>query len=270
MECSVVEDKLYEYIYGELNDIAAYEIEEHLSSCGKCRIEYQELKKLLIDDMTELIELKEKIEVPQNLSYKIKSSISRKPRPSFIKYAIAACIVFSLIFTTPVLAYYIIQSTPLDKYMDLDKGVIVDFEEGQGQLVQKSSTMSNVTLTVDGIIRKSDKTTILFTLKVPKDQYINYGVPVSSGFNIVTAKDQFGKIYRMKGASLTVKSVNEDGEAKCIYDVEPIYFWAYKLDIRVTAIELGQYSDSTSMEKVKNIYGNWNVSFYVNRSSSGR
>lgn len=265
MECSMVSDKIYEYIYKELDEETTFEIKNHLENCSKCHSEYIELKKLLIDNMSDLIDLKYNIKTPEDLPFKIRSSIKPNIRLNFIKYAAAACILFTLIFTTPVLAYYIIQSTPLEKYLDLDKGIIVNFEEGKGQLVQKSSTMNDITLTVDGIIPRKDRTTILFTIKVPKSIKVNYGIPVV-GTNELTVMDQFGIKYRMKGGAVTVKSVNQDGEAKCIYDVEPLNFWAYKLNIRVTAIELGYFNEKElSSEKIKNAYGNWNIKLYINR-----
>lgn len=109
--------------------------------------------------------------------------------------------------------------------------------------------------------------TILFTIKVPKEKNINYGMPLT-GINELTVTDQFGFKYRVGGGSLTVKSVNEDGEAKCIFDVEPIKFWAYKLNVRVTSLELGYYDGKNTPEQVKNAYGNWNVSFYIDRSNN--
>jgi hypothetical protein len=263
-----VSDKIYEYIYGELDKDASEQIEKHLGGCAVCRNKYIELKKLLIDDMAALNEVKNKIEVPPGLNLKIRRSIQPRRRWNFAKYTIAACIALTLLFTTPVLAYYIIQSTPLDKYVELDSGVTVDFEEGKGQLIQKSSTVHDITMTVDGMIRRKDRTTMLLTIKVPKDEQINYGVPLD-GFNSLTVEDQFGVKYQPKGSVGTLKSVNEDGEAKFIYDIEPIGFWAYKLNLRITAIELGKYNDKSSIDIVKNSYGSWNVNFYVNRSRGG-
>jgi len=264
MECSQVADKLYEYIYGELNEDNAAIIKDHLNSCSKCMNEYMELKKLLIDQMEPLKKLKNSIEVPEDLSFKVRSRLKYKFKFNFSKYALAACIIFSLIFASPVLAYYIIDFTPLERYIELDRGIIVDFEEGRGQLIEKSSTMQGITLTVDGIIPKKDRTSILFTVKVPKGDGINYGMP-AEGLGAITVTDQFGTKYRFQGGSLTLKSVNEDGEARCIYDMEPLKFWSYKLNIRVTAIELGFYDEISYGKKVKNAYGNWNVSFYIDR-----
>lgn len=264
MECSLVSDKLYEFIYGELDERTSSEIEKHIENCTNCRHEYMELKKLLVDDMKYLVNLKESIKTPEGLPLKIRSSMRPGFRFNFVKYAAAACLLLALTFTTPVLAYYIIQSTPLEKYIELDSGIIVDFEEGQGQLVQKSSTMNNITMTVDGIIPKKDRTTILFTIKVPKDTAVNYGMPLS-GLNVITVTDQFGITYRMTGGAATVKSVNEDGEAKCIYDVDPLGFWAYKLNIRMTAIELGYFDGNEFSSTSKNSYGNWNISFYLKK-----
>ena len=267
MDCNLVQDKLYEYIYNELDENTLLIIKSHIENCPGCEMEYMDLKKLLIEDIPKLISLKDTIKVPPELEFKVRSLIKPKLKFNFARYAVAACILLALVAATPALAYYIIQSTPLDKYVELQSGIIVDFEEGRGQLVQKSSTMQGITLTVDGIIPKKDRSTILFTIKAPKEGNINYGMP-DLGHNVITVQDQFGISYRMQSSAITVKSVNEDGEAKCILDVSPIGFWAYKLNVRVTAIELGHYD--TKMEKIKNVYGNWNVSFYVNKSDGKR
>lgn len=269
MECSHVTDKLYEYIYDELDDIQKVRIEEHLKNCTSCSGSYLKLKKLLVDDAEGLIKLRDNIAPPCDLNSRIEAMIKPKAHMKYVKYIAAACILLMLTFSTPVLAYYVMQMPPIDKYVDLDNSIIVDFDEGRGQLVQKSCTMNNITFTVDGIIRKKDTTSILFTIKVPKDKNINYGIPEDS-FDVVTVTDQFGTRYRSTGSSLTVKSVNEDGEAKCIYDITPLKFWSYKLHIRMTAIELGYYEENKTIDKVKNVYGNWNVSFYINRSNSWR
>lgn len=268
MECSKVKDILYEYIYNELNEADKNIVSSHIENCNSCNASYIELKNLLIDDMQDLILVKNKINVPIDINKKIISKLNKKSKLyklNISKYLIAACLLISLIFSTPVLAYYITQVTPIQKYIELDDGVIKNFEEGKGQLIEKSYTMNNITLTVDGLIQNSDTTSILLSIKVPKDNNINYGLPTSS-LGSIKIYDQFGFNYRVKSGSMSVKSVNNNGEAQCIFDIERIKFWSYKLNIRLTAIELGNFiEDTQTINQKKNAYGNWHLSFYINR-----
>jgi hypothetical protein len=75
MECKNVADNLYEYIYEELDENTCNEIRKHLEGCESCRLEYEELKQLLINDARTLFKLKESIEIPIDLAVKVRSSI---------------------------------------------------------------------------------------------------------------------------------------------------------------------------------------------------
>lgn len=266
MECTWVSDKLYEYIYDEIDEQEKQEIERHLHECPSCQNQYEKLKKLLVDDAAMLLEFRETIEVPADLRYRVKSSLSRKARMNPLKYVLAACLMLSLFFTTPVFAYYVTQIPAIEKYVDIDDGSIADFQEGRGQLVGKSDTLKGITFTIDGIVPKEDRATILFTIKVPKDENTNFALP-SSSFSSFTVTDQFGYKYRVSSGGGSVKSVNENGEATFIYDIEPgLHFWSYKLHVRLTALELGYYDGKEWVPTdEKYAYGNWNVSFYIKR-----
>jgi hypothetical protein len=280
MLCNEVKELLYEYIYEELSESDKIKIEEHLLICDSCRKEYDVLKSLLIDDMSEWSDVKEQIKMPDELSLKLKAKLNKSRTLSLPRLGAAACLLIILFYTIPVAAYYIVENTSLNKYLTFDKGLVKYVEEGKVQVVEESSTMKNITFRVDGIIRKSDRTTILYTVKVPKDGEIDYAL-TSSAFNTVTVQDQFGYKYQSMGGAITVESANEDGEATGIMDFEPLKDWAYKLNIRVTALKGGKLIPLTEeeikeqgpnimfqyeMQKEKNIYGKWEVNFFINRS----
>lgn len=186
--------------------------------------------------------------------------------------------IFFLLTTAPAAAYYINQNSLLEKYKDIDPQIVKEFENKEGQLIGKSSTIKDITLTVDGIINEEHRTAILFTTKLPKQNDINYAMPVMS-LNVITIQDQFGKKYRSDGASWTLRTANEDGEVKGVMYIEPLEPWAVRLNIRVTAMEIGklavenvsvdkednnlQGSREYKADKYKNVYGSWKVSFYV-------
>jgi hypothetical protein len=279
MLCDEVKDWLYEYIYEELDEKKKTEIEVHLDKCDNCRRTYKELKALLIEDMEELIQLKEQIVIPKELSKKVERRLNRNLLTTLPRYAAAACIALIMFYTVPVAAYYIVQISPLDKYIAFDNGIIKEYEQGKGQLVQKSGTMKDITFTVDALIRKKDKTILLFTAKVPTGGNINYAMPLMDS-RVITVKDQFGIKYRTEGSAMTLRSVNEDGEVKAIMYIEPLKFWAYKLSINITGMETGRMevrktessaADDKGLEydvqKYKNVYGSWKVDFYIDRSN---
>jgi hypothetical protein len=273
MECKNIAENLYEYIYEELDENTCNEIRKHLEGCENCHSEYEEVKQLLINDARTLFKLKESIEIPIDLTGKVRSSIQTRIKSNRIKYIIAVCLVFMFLYTAPVFAYYAVQIFPFEKYINfLDKDMIKDFKEGRGQVIGKSSTMNGATFTVDGMIKRGSNYNIIFTIKVPKTNEYNYGMP-PGGFNIITVQDQTGKKYRVGSASGTSERALDEGEFQYIFEVdEPISFWSFKLNVRITAIELGYTNENENryFEKYKNIYGNWNVSFYINRSLNQR
>lgn len=276
MLCDEVRELLYEYIYGELEEEKKIAVQEHMKNCSNCEKEYDELKVLLIDDMKAFSEAKDNISMPSDLPLKVKNKLFGTPIIRYSRFAAAACFLVFLFYAVPVVAYYAIENTALSKYIIFDKGLIQDMEKGRIQLVDKSATLKDITLRVDGIIKKSDRTTILLTAKVPEGMDIDYAYP---SFNTITVMDQLGSTYRHMGSAGTLKSAKEDGEFTMILDVEPLKFWAYKLTLRVTALEVGilEKKAETSKEdkdqfnytvkKEKDVYGSWEVDFYIDRSN---
>jgi len=273
MECNMVAEYLYEYIYNELNRDTYTAVKEHLESCGKCRTEYDELKQLLIDNANPLHKLKESIEIPDDLACKAKNAVLRRVKTRPFKYLIAACMTIVLLYTAPVFAYYAASIFPFEQYIGfLDKDMVKEFKEGRGQVIGRSSTMSKVTFTVDGMVKTDDKFIVIFTIKVPITDEYNYGMPVG-GFDVITVQDQFGKKYRIGSAEGSNERATDEGEFQYMFEIdEPLSFWSYKLNIRLTAIELGHSNpgENKYFAKYKNIYSDWNVSFYINRSLNRR
>jgi hypothetical protein len=138
-------------------------------------------------------------------------------------------------------------------------------------MIEKSSTMKDITFTVDAIINKKDSTLILFTVKLPVDQGINYAMP-SFGIDSIMVQDVLGIKYRHMSSGMTLRSVNEDGEIKGILNVEPLKFYVSSLTVRITAMEVGNMTVDKKdneieydVKKKKNIYGKWQVKFGVHK-----
>jgi hypothetical protein len=271
MLCADVNDMLYEYIYGELDEIKTREIKKHLNECDECRSEYEKLKVLLIDDMEDFVKAAEVIKAPENLQKKIESKVNFNLWRMLPRVVTAACLAIFLFYSVPVAGYYIVQNSPLDKYIDFENRIEKEYEEGIGQLVEKSSTMKEITFTVDAVIRKEDKTIILYTVKVPPGEDINYAMPESSS---ITIEDQFGMTYDRRSGVTTLRNANEDGETMAILEIEPLYFWSYKLKLRITGMETGflvpleepEKKTHYQIEKHKDVYGKWEVEFFINKS----
>lgn len=277
MLCDEAREMFYELIYDELKDENKIVLQEHIESCSSCMKEYKELKLLLIDDMEEIIDLVEEIKMPEMLSLKIKHSIKKRVTKKFFRYAAAACMIFILICGIPVAAQYIIGNSFLDKYKQLDPNIASKYSNYKGEMVEKSTTMKNITFTVDAIIKKSDNTIILFTVKLPMNDEINYAMPPSD-MGVIAMQDQFGRTYQSMSSAITLQSVTDDGEIKAIMDFEPLKPYVTNLTVRITAMELGKMTVTTKeksneqtkeaelqydIKKKKNVYGTWQVKFRV-------
>lgn len=271
MLCDEVKDRLYEFIYDELNDEKTRELKEHINNCPSCKKEYQQLKVLLVDDMKEFVDISEDIQIPNELSLKVKDSIKRRGIKKFSRYATVACMIFILIWGIPVAAQYIIEGSFLDKYKQLDPDIASKYNNDKGEMIEKSSTMKDIKFTVDAIINKKESTTILFTVKVGKNVTTNYAMPII-GMNSITIQDQLGIRYRHISSGITLQSVNKDGEIKAIMEVEPLKFYVTNLTVRITAMEVGNMTIITKdnelqydVKKKRNVYGTWQVKFRVHK-----
>jgi hypothetical protein len=271
MLCDEAKDRLYEFIYNELTAKKASEVKEHIDNCPRCKKEYEELKQLLINDMEEFTDLTEEIKIPNGLSIKIVDSIKKSGIRKFSKYAVAACMIFILIGGIPAAAQYIKSGSFLDKYKQLDPEIASIYSNDNGEMIEKSSTMKDITFTVDAIINKKDSTLILFTVKAPNGKGVNYATP-PFGTDSITVQDVLGKIYFTTGSAMTFRSVNKDGEIKAIMEIEPLKFYVSSLTVRVTAIEVGNMTVDKKdneieydVKKKKNIYGTWQVKFGVHK-----
>ena len=221
--------------------------------------------------MKDFIDLTEEIQMPNELSLKIKDSIKSRGIRKFSRYAIVACMIFILIWGIPVAAQYIMEGSFLDKYKQLDPDIASKYSNDKGEMIEKSSTMKDITFTVDAIINNKDSTTILFTVKVDKNQGINYAMPILD-MNVITVQDELGIKYRNKSSGMTLQSVNKDGEIKAIMEVEPLKFYVTSLTVRITAMEVGNMTVITKdnelqydVKKKRNIYGTWQVKFRVHK-----
>ncbi|WP_291634912.1 anti-sigma factor [Clostridium sp.] len=271
MLCDEVKDRLYEFIYDELDNEKTSELREHINNCSNCRKEYDKLKLLLIDDMKEFANLAEEIQMPQELSLKVVNTIKSRGIKKFSRYATAVCMIFVLVWGIPVAAQYIVGNSFLDKYKQLDPDIATKYSNYKGEMIEKSSTMKDTTFTVDAIINKLDSTTILFTVKADKKKGTNYAMPVLDR-NTITFQDQLGIKYRHIGSGITLRSVNDDGEIKAIMEIEPLKFYVTGLTVRITAMEVGNMTVTTKdselqydVKKKRNIYGNWQVKFRVHK-----
>lgn len=268
MHCDEVKNLLYEYIYEELELEKHLEIKKHISNCSECSKEYTDLKRLLIEDMKPIIEGKNNITAPKNLKLSIKKSLDKSYKSYYIKVASVACILLFMVYVVPVAAYYLVENSPLDKYIKIDSGIAHDFKEGKGLLVNKEHSRNGVTFKVDGIIQQQDSTKVLFSVKVAEGKDFNYATPLFGG-DTIRVTDQFGHSYRAHGSAGSFQSTKKDGEIVWVLEVDEVKFWAYKLNLGITAMEIGNVEGpekNYEMTKKKNIYGLWEVDVYLDRS----
>jgi Domain of unknown function (DUF4179)/Putative zinc-finger len=268
MYCDEVKNLLYEFIYGELEEKKYKEIKEHLESCKECYKEYIELKKLLLEDLEPLVETKNHTVAPETLKRNIKKSLGKSYSTYFMKVVSVACILIFMVYVVPVAAYYLVENSPLEKYIKIDSGIAHEFEEGKGQLVNAEYKMKGVTFKIEGIIQDKDSTKILYSVKVDEDEGFNYAMPLF-GNETIRVTDQIGNRYNLKGAAGSIESTKKDREIVSVLEIEDMKFWAYKLNFQITAMEIGSIEvqdKDLEMKKEKNIYGQWEVEVYLDRS----
>jgi hypothetical protein len=268
MYCDEVKNFLYEFIYEELEEKKTKEIEEHLGSCKECYKEYIALKKLLLEEMEPLVEAKEHIVAPEILKRKIKKSLGSSYRTYFMKIASVACFLIFMVYVVPVAAYYLVENSPLEKYIKIDSGITHEFKEGKGQLVNQQYKMKGVTFKIDGIIQEDHSTKILFSVKVDEEEDFNYAMPLF-GNGIIRVTDQFGCSYNLQGSAGSFESTKKDKEMVSVLEIENPNFWVYKLNFQITAMEIGNIEGKDKdyeMKKEKNIYGLWELEVYLDRS----
>lgn len=268
MYCDEAKNLLYEFIYKELEEKKKDEVKEHIEKCKECHKEYIELKKFLLDDMESVAKIKNYIKTPEKLKSNVKKSLSAEYKGYFVKIASVACILLFMVYVVPVAAYYLVENSPLDKYIKIDSGIAHEFEEGKGQLVNKEYKMKGVTFKIDGIIPQKDSTKVLFSVKVDENEDFNYAMPIFNQGTILV-KDQFGHSYNLMGSAGSFESTKKDKEMVSVLEVEGVNFWAYKLKFQITAMEIGNIEGKDKnyeMKKDKNIYGLWEVEVYLDRS----
>jgi len=271
MLCDEVKDRLYEFIYDELDGEKTSGLKEHINNCSSCKREYEGLKLLLIEDMKDFIDLSDGIQIPEELSPKVVDGIRSRAVNKFSRYAVAVCMMLILIWGIPVAAQYIVQGSFLDKYKQLDSEIALKYSNYKGEMIEKSSTMNDITFKVDAIINKKDSTSILFTVKVDKNRETNYAMPLLDS-NVTIIQDQLGIKYRIKSSGMTLQSSNADGEIKAIMDIEPLKFYVTTLTVRITAMEAGNMTKLTKdgelqydVKRKSVIYGKWQVVFGVHK-----
>lgn len=269
MYCDEVKNLLYEFIYEELEEKKYKEIKEHLESCTECYKEYIELKKLLLEDPKPLVEAKKHIVAPEALKRNIKKSLGKSYSAYFMKVASVACILMFMVYVVPVAAYYLVENSPLEKYIKIDSGVVHDFEEGKGQLINEECNMKGVTFKIEGIIKSEDSTKVLFSVKVDESEDFNYAMPLF-GSEKIRITDQFGYKYNLQGSAGSLETTKKDREMISVLEIENPKFWSYKLNFEITAMEIGNIEGpekNYEIKKQKNIYGSWEVEIYLDRSS---
>jgi Putative zinc-finger len=266
MYCDEVKNLLYEFIYEEFEEEKYKEVEQHLESCKECYKEYLELKKLLLEDMEPLVETKEQVLAPEALKRSIKKSLGKSYNAHFAKVASVVCILLFMIYVVPVAAYYLVENSPLAKYIKIDSGIVHDFEEGKGQLVNAEYKMKGVTFKLEGIIKGKDTMKVLFSTKVDEEKNFNYAMPVSGAIRVT---DQFGSSYRLRGSAGYFETSKKSGEMVWVQEVENPKFWSYKLNFQITAMEIGNMEgegENFKFKKERNIYGLWEVEVNLDRS----
>lgn len=161
MDCKKVQDKLLDYVDGELNECEEIEIKSHLGKCEKCNIEYEEVKSTinyLVDNFNK-IDTNKDIKLNSNI-YKRKS-VKRITRTGLIAVALSLIMVVT-VFATDLFGFMkwwekssAIQMSAWEKLL----------ENGVGQKLDISVVDENIRVTAEGVIADDLNTIILLKIE---------------------------------------------------------------------------------------------------------
>ena len=256
MDCNVVQDKLLDYIDGNLSEEEEKEIEDHLENCAECSKEYAEMKSTVgyIKDKSNKIDTNKVLNLdPNRLKRRF---VGRLTRIGLIA-AILSLILVAAAFATEILDFTKWWKKNSEKRLSAWEELI---EKGVGQKLNISATDKNIRVTAEGVIADDINTIIL--LKIEDLKGNTRFVPVrdiSNDSSLIVGGD-ITKKY--EGAPISYEIIylplytEDDNTVKLMVYTSPMSKDEGEIEIHID--ELVSYLNE-SEESVERITGNWNL-----------
>ena len=269
MNCKKIEERLIDYIDGELSDEENTEIKDHLENCSNCQNEYVELKATIDYVMDNSKDIDTSKDIKLNTNIKRRKIVMRFTRTGLIAIVLSLVLVVTAVATDlfGLMEHWKRSSEIVETAWEdlLDNGI--------GQKLDISATDKDIKITAEGVI--SDELNTIILLKVEDLKGNNKYTPFqNSSRNIEDSR------AIVLGGDI---SNDEDWEDNIpiMYDFEPMHsilyaedenviklmVWTNPLDKEVGNIDISiknlQVTTTPYENEGNKIYGNWNLTIPV-------
>ncbi len=174
MKCNETRFNLDMYIFGDLQSLERTAVEEHLSTCRSCRLQFAEMKELIYR-LRRCGEphVKMPFHLERSLNARFKGSGRTRRKSGLWRYAAAAVIALVILATalySETIAQFVEDIPFIRKYFSFgDLGIEHSLSRGAGQLIEESKSASGITVTVHRLIADRNQTVILYSIASPAE-----------------------------------------------------------------------------------------------------
>lgn len=271
MHCKDIQEKLLDYIDGQLNEYEGTRIQSHLEECEECNKEYEETKSTInyLVDKSNKIDINKDINLNPNI-YKRKS-IRRITRTGLIAVALSLVMVVT-VFATDLFSFmkWWEKSSAID--MSAWEKLI---ENGVGQKLNIAVEDEGIRVTAEGVIADELNTIILLRMEDLKG---------STRFTPIRTRDIWGPLViggditnqHDKLSSQVTARVNyhplyvkDEGIVRLMIKTEPLS--KNEGNIRIDINKLGNMANEDENIREGNeviVDGNWNLTIPAKKLES--
>lgn len=217
MNCKDMEDRLMDYIDGELSSEESKEVEAHLESCSNCKRDYEEIKSTIDYVETKSNNINISKEINLNTNMKRRKQASRFTRTGLIAIALSLIFVVSAV-ATDLFGF-------MEAWKKSSKITKSAWEElidnGVGQKLDIWAIDKDIKITAEGVISDQLNTIILLKIEDLKDQ------------NRYSPTKNYSETDNIQGLALSGDISTEQtwGDSlQIMSDLEPLYSEVYSED----------------------------------------
>lgn len=268
MDCKDVQERIIDYIEGDLDAKEQKLIEEHIEICSQCEKEFLELKATIeyIIDEANLINVENNIKLSPKITNK---SFKKVTRTGLIAIALSFILVVTA-FAAEVLGFFDYwkksSEIPMNAWMQL-------IDNGVGQKLDISVTDGGIKVTAEGVI--SDEKNTIVLLKIEdlngKERYVPDIFEEKYGDSISLSGDIAGMEYFTRGYPLwrrTPLYSEDENIVRLMVGTNPIEGNEGNIGIHINRLTRFYSPDIESIEDREIIHGNWDISIPVKQIQS--
>ena len=171
MNCKDIEEKLIDYIDGELSSEESKKIKDHLKNCSNCKNEHEELKSAIDYVVNNSNSINSEKDIKLNTNIKRRKAVKRFTRTGLIAIALSIILVVTVV-ATDMFGFMEYWQESSERTENAWEKLI---ENGVGQKLDISTTDKNIKITAEGVI--SDQLNTIILLKIEDLKGNNKYVP---------------------------------------------------------------------------------------------